>query len=189
MAVFHVILALLLFAVIGALIVANRIAAPTPGRRSVAFHPYYTGQYFVAFVIFALIFAVLMFFAPHLGENRLNEVAASPLVVPDTLTPPWYLLPLAAIAGVVPTTYGGIIAVLAALAVLFALPWLDRSSAGLPTGLLYKLLVWVLALDVIALGVAAATPPSAVTSILTGIFIVWYFLHFLVLTPLTTGAK
>jgi ubiquinol-cytochrome c reductase cytochrome b subunit len=188
MAVFHVVLALLMFTVIGAIIIAGRISAPETRRRAVASHPYYTSQYFVSFVIFALIFAILVFFAPHLGENRLNAAAADPLVVPTTLTAPWYLLPLAAIGGLLPSTLGAIIAVIAALAVLYALPWLDRSKPGIPTGFLYKLFVWILALDVIAFSITAAAPASGLTEILTGLFVIWYFLHFLVLTPLTTGA-
>ncbi len=140
-----------------------------------------------AFVIFALIFAILVFFAPHLGENHLNAAAANPLLVPTVLTPPWYLRPIAAIGSVVPTTLGSIIAVIAGLAVLYALPWLDRSKPGAATGFLYKLLVFVLALDVIALAIASAAPPSFVTGILVKIFIIWYFLHFLVLTPLTSA--
>jgi len=189
MAVFHVILALLLLAVIGAIIVAKRVVAPPVHRNPVAFHPYYTAQYFAAFVIFALIFAILVFFAPHLGENHLNLAAGNPLMVPALLTPPWYLLPIAAIGGVVPTTLGGVIAVIAGLAVLYALPWLDRSKPGASTGFLYKLLVFILALDVIALALAAAAPPSLVTAILIKLFIAWYFLHFLVLTPLTSATE
>ncbi len=197
MAVFHVVLALLLFALIAAIIVANRIAAAPPlpaaslatsRRRLVGFHPYYTSQYFAAFVVFALVFAILAFFAPHLGENRLNAVPASPLVVPATFTPPWYLLPIAAIGGLLPGGPGAIIAVVAALAVLYALPWLNRSKPGLPPTGLYKLFVWVLAVDVIALAITAAAPPSLLTAILATVFVIWYFLHFLVLTPLTTGA-
>jgi ubiquinol-cytochrome c reductase cytochrome b subunit len=187
MAVLHVVLALLLFIVAGALIAARRVAAPPLQRKPVALHPYYTAQYFAAFVIFALIFAVLVFFAPHLGENHLNLAAANPLVVPAVLTPPWYLLPLAAIGSVVPGTAGGILAVIAGLAVLYALPWLDRSDPGADTGLLYKFLVFILGLDVIALAIAAAAPPAYLTSILIKLFIIWYFLHFLVLTPLTSA--
>jgi quinol-cytochrome oxidoreductase complex cytochrome b subunit len=189
MVVFHVVLALLLFAVIGALIVARRTVAPQVQRRPVALHPYYTAQYFTAFVIFALIFAILVFFAPHLGENHLNLAAGNPLMVPAVLTPPWYLLPIAAIGGVVPTTLGGVIAVIAGLAVLYALPWLDRSKPGISTGFLYKLLVFILALDIIALAVTAAAPPTLVTGILIKLFIAWYFLHFLVLTPLTSATE
>jgi quinol-cytochrome oxidoreductase complex cytochrome b subunit len=187
MVVFHVVLALLLFAVVGALLIARRTTAPPVQRKPVALHPYYTAQYFTAFVIFALIFAILVFFAPHLGENRLNLAAANPLVVPDVLTPPWYLLPIAAIGSVLPSTLGGVIAVIAGLAVLYALPWLDRSKPGAATGLLYKFLVFILALDVFALAIASAAPPSFITGILIKVFIVWYFLHFLVLTPLSSA--
>jgi ubiquinol-cytochrome c reductase cytochrome b/c1 subunit len=186
MMVFHAVLALLLFAVIAAIIAARRVAAPLVQRRPVAFHPYYTSQYFAAFVVFALIFAVLVFFAPHLGENPLNAAAADPLVVPAVLILPWYLLPIATLGGIVPGTLGGIVAVIAGLAVLYALPWLDRSKPGVSTGFLYKLLVFVLALDVIGLGIAAAAPASLITGILIKVFILWYFLHFLVLTPLTS---
>ena len=188
MAVFHVVLALLLFAVIGALITAKRAATPAPARKPVAFHPYYTSQYFVALVVFALIFAVLVFFAPHLGENRLNAVAGNPLIVPAFITPPWYLLPVTAIGGAAPGTLGSIIAFIAGIAVLAALPWLDRSKPGVSTGFFYKLAVFVLALDVIALAKASAAPPTLFTNVLTIIFIAWYFLHFLVITPWLSSA-
>jgi ubiquinol-cytochrome c reductase cytochrome b subunit len=187
MVVFHVVLALLLLVVASALIVARRTTALPVQRKPVALHPYYTAQYFAAFVIFALIFAILVFFAPHLGENHLNLAAANPLMVPAVLTPPWYLLPLAAIGSIAPTTLGGVIAVIAGIAVLYALPWLDRSRPGAGTGLLYKLLVFILGLDVIALAIASAAPPSFITGILIKVFILWYFLHFLVLTPLTSS--
>jgi ubiquinol-cytochrome c reductase cytochrome b subunit len=187
MMVFHVVLALLLFGVASTLMIARRTTAPPVQRKPVSLHPYYTAQYFAAFVIFALIFAILVFFAPNLGENHLNLAAANPLVVPAVLTPPWYLLPLAAIGNAAPGTAGGSIAVIAGLAVLYALPWLDRSKPGAATGLLYKFLVFVLAFDVIALAIASAAPPAFITGILIKVFIVWYFLHFLVLTPLTSA--
>ena len=189
MAVFHVILALLLFGVIGAWIVAKRAATPVPTRKPVAFHPYYTSQYFAALAVFAIIFAVLVFFAPHFGENRLNAMAANPLVVPTYVVPPWYLLPASAIAGAVPGTYGGIIAFIAGIAVLAALPWLDRSKPGAATGFWYKLAVFVMAVDVYLLCKVSAAPPSLVTSVLAIIFIAWYFLHFLVLTPWLTATE
>jgi ubiquinol-cytochrome c reductase cytochrome b subunit len=188
MMVFHVFLAVLLLGVVVAQIAAKRAIRPAL-RNSVPAHPYYTSQYFVAFVVFALIFAVLVFFAPHLGENPLNAEAANPLVVPDFVTPPWYLLPVAAIGGALPGTLGGIVAVIAGLAVLAALPWLDRSKPGASTGLLYKLLVFILALDVIGLSITAAAPASALNSVLMLVFTAWYFLHFLVLTPLTTAME
>jgi ubiquinol-cytochrome c reductase cytochrome b subunit len=90
--------------------------------------------------------------------------------------------------GALPSTMGAILIVVAAFAVLYALPWLDRSKPSMPAGFLYKVFVWILALDVIALSITAACPASALSAILTTVFIIWYFLHFLVLTPLSTGA-
>jgi ubiquinol-cytochrome c reductase cytochrome b subunit len=185
--VFHTVLALAIFGIIGLHYLARQVAPPA-GKR-VSFHPYYTAQYFVAFAIFALIFAVLVFFAPHLGENRLNLAPASPLVVPDVVTPPWYLLAVSDVSGIFPGAFGGIIAVVARLAVLFALPWLDRSRAGAPGGGLYRFLVVVLAVDIILLGLTAAATPSLITAILSVVFTVYYFLHFLVLTPIVTALE
>ncbi len=47
----------------------------------------------------------------------------------------------------------------------------------------------VLALDVIALGIAAACRPSLTAAILQIVFALWYFFHFLVLTPLITALE
>lgn len=187
--VFHAVLAL---AVLGLAIlyrIARKAVAPrAAGPAAVGFHPYYTAQYFVAFVVFALIFAVLVFFAPHFWENPLNCAPSNPLVVPAALTPPWYLLPLSAGGHIFPGIYGGILGAVAMLAVLFALPWLDRSG-GAGSGLLYRFLVVVLALDVIALCLAAAAGPSTLSAILTIVFTIWYFIHFLALTPLVTAME
>jgi ubiquinol-cytochrome c reductase cytochrome b subunit len=187
LSVLHALLAFLTLGVVALIISAKRAVAKTPVK-TVSLHPHYTSQHFAALAVYALIFAVLVFFAPHLGENPLNAVPANPLVVPAAVTPPWYLLPVAGIAGVLPGTYGGIIAVIAGFAVLFALPWLDRSSGTQP-GFVYKILVFVLALDVIGLCIAYAAGPSLVSSILTSVFTAWYFLHFLVLTPLATATE
>jgi hypothetical protein len=47
----------------------------------------------------------------------------------------------------------------------------------------------VRALDVFGLGWAASAPASALSGILMVLFAVWYFLHFLVLTPLVTSME
>jgi len=190
MAVFHAMLALAIFGIVALHYAARRaITPPAAGRVRVSFHPYYTAQYFVAFVIFALIFAVLVFFAPHLGENRLNLAPANPLAVPVAVTPSWYLLPIIDVAGAFPAPWGGTAAVIARLAVLFALPWLDRSNPAKPGGGLYRVLVVVLAVDLVLLGLVAGAGPSTATTVLTVVFTAYYFLHFLVLTPLVTAME
>jgi ubiquinol-cytochrome c reductase cytochrome b subunit len=188
--VFHIVLALVLFATLAALCVARKAATPkVSGRGAVKFHPYYTSQYFVALSVFALIFAVLVFFAPHFGQNRLNLLPGSPFVVPGKLAFPWYLAPISGLGEVFPGVYGGIFGVVAGLAVVFALPWLDRSGLNGRAGALYKFLVLVLVLDVVGLGWAASNTHCGAASVLLVVFTVWYFLHFLVLTPLVTAME
>lgn len=187
--VFHAILALGAVALVFALRSAAKVLAPkATGADAVSFHPAYTAQYFAAFAVFALIFALLVFFAPHFGQNPLNASAANPLIIPAALTPPWYLRPVSAIASVFPGAYGGIFGVIAALAVLAATPWLDRSGPHGRPGTLYRILTVLLALDVLGLGLAYSCP-SALSSILVTVTTVWYFLHFLVLTPLVTSLE
>ena len=189
-AIFHVALALALFGLLALFFAARRaVAAPGVPRHAVGFHPYYTAQFFAAFVIYALIFAVLVFFAPHLGENPLNRAPGNPLILPVGLAPPWYLLAFAAIAHALPGPLGGVLAILAGFAVLFALPWLDRSTPAAPTGGLYRWLVIVLGLDLVALSISAAAMPSMLADALTGLFTLYYFLHFLVLTPAVTALR
>jgi ubiquinol-cytochrome c reductase cytochrome b subunit len=180
--VFHAVLALAVFVILFLEYLARRGIEPKVAR-GVGLHPYYTSQYFAAFVVFTLIFAVLVFFAPHLGENPLNRGPANPLVLPVAIAPPWYLQPVGNSGHVFPGVWGSIFAIVARLAVLFALPWLDRSAPGKPAGFLHKLLLLVLALDVILLAVWAMQPPSLIGDILSVLFTAYFFFHFLVLLP------
>jgi len=181
--VFHAVLALGALVVMWLLFSARGAVAPKaePGK-GVAFFPYYLSQYLVALAVFALIFSVLAFFAPHFGQPRVNALPGDPLTVPVAVALPWYLLPLAGVAGALPGIWGGILGVVGALAVLAALPWLDRSGRGGAKGGLYCFLTWVLALDVVGLGVSCSP-------LLTALFTLWYFFHFLVLTPVVTAME
>jgi len=188
LAVFHAVLAV---AIIGILLLhhAARRGAEPPVARGVSLHPYYTSQIFAAFVIYALIFAVLVFFAPHLGENPLNRGPANPLVLPSAVTPPWYLLPLSNTGHVFSSAWGAFFAVAARIALLAALPWLDRSAPGKPPGFRHKFLILLLALDVVLLCVWAMQPPSLIGGILLAVFTAYYFFHFIVLLPITTALE
>ena len=186
--VLHTAIALIVVLVLAIHLAAKRAIARIPGR-PVALHPYYTSQYFVAFVVFCLIFAVLVFFAPHLGESRLNLVPADSLVVPAAITPPWYLLPETGIANTAASAMGHLINFLAAFAVLFALPWLDLSKPGTPPKFLSRVLSYILALDLIGLAITQTAATSILTGILSVLFTAWYFLHFLVLLPLATATE
>ncbi len=104
-------------------------------KETVPFHPYYTVKDAFAIVIFLIMFAVFVFYAPNVLGHADNYVEANPLVTPSHIVPEWYLLPFYAILraitfdlGPIPAKLLGVIFMFAAIAVLFLLPWLDTSK-------------------------------------------------------------
>ncbi len=179
--VFHVLLALCAVGIVLLARAAARKARPMPQGRVVPFWPVYASQYFAALAVLALVFTVLLCFAPHWGQGAQNSIPASAMAVP-VISYPWYLTPIAGLAGVFPGVAGHVWIVILAVGLLYALPWLDRSNGAQP-GRVYKLLTWLLGLDVLALGLVTAFPMGAM---LPELFAFWFFFHFLVLTPLVT---
>ena len=148
------------------------------------FHPYFTAKDLVGVGFFLLALAALVFYAPNILGEPDNYHPADPLQTPTHIVPEWYLLPFYAILRAIPDKLGGVIALAAALLVLFAIPWLDtskvRSARFRP---IYKQLFWILVLDVIVLGWVGANPPEGAFIAIGQIATVYYFAHFLVLMP------
>jgi len=104
-------------------------------KETVPFHPYYTVKDAFAIVVFLIMFAVFVFYAPNVLGHADNYVEANPLVTPSHIVPEWYLLPFYAILRAITFDLGpidakllGVIFMFAAIAVLFLLPWLDTSK-------------------------------------------------------------
>ncbi|MBM3541005.1 MAG: cytochrome b/b6, partial [Alphaproteobacteria bacterium] len=96
-------------------------------KDSIPFHPYYTAKDFFGIGVFLIVFAGFVFFAPNYMGHPLNYVPANPLVTPPHIVPEWYFLPFYAILRSIPDKLLGVIAMFAAILVLFVLPWLDTS--------------------------------------------------------------
>ena len=92
------------------------------------FHPYYTVKDGFAIVLFVILFAAFVFFNPDGLGHVDNYIPANPLVTPAHIVPEWYLLPFYAILRAVPNKLLGVLAMFAAIGVLFVLPWLDRAK-------------------------------------------------------------
>ncbi len=104
-------------------------------KDTVPFHPYYTIKDGFAIVVFLMLFAAFVFWAPNVLGHADNYVEANPLVTPSHIVPEWYLLPFYAILRAITFDVGpieakllGVIFMFAAIAVLFLLPWLDTSK-------------------------------------------------------------
>jgi ubiquinol-cytochrome c reductase cytochrome b subunit len=97
----------------------------------IPFHPYYTAEDFLSTVVFLLVAAFLIFFAPTVSGLFLehdNFVEANPLVTPEHIKPVWYFTPFYAMLRVVPDKVLGVLVMLLAILALFLLPWLDRGK-------------------------------------------------------------
>jgi ubiquinol-cytochrome c reductase cytochrome b subunit len=130
---------------------------------SISFHPYYTIKDLLGVCVFLLIFCAFVFFMPNaLGEPD-NYIPADPMVTPEHIVPEWYFLPFYAILRSIPDKLMGVIAMFASIAILFILPWLDRSpvrSARFrPT---FRILFWVFVFICFILGTLGAQSPDNV---------------------------
>ncbi|MGF1608501.1 MAG: cytochrome bc complex cytochrome b subunit [Kiloniellales bacterium] len=177
----------------------NPLGIDTKGPQdSIPFHPYYTVKDLFGIGVFLIIFSLFVFFAPNaLGEPD-NYIPANPLSTPPHIVPEWYFLPFYAILRavefdflwIVPAKLGGVILMFGSLAILFVLPWLDRSPVRSATFRpYYKWFFWILVLDCIVLGWVGKNPPDGdfhgIPFIWIGQFATfWYFFHFLVILPL-----
>ena len=114
-----------------------------------------------------------------------NYIPANPLVTPPHIVPEWYFLPFYAILRAIPDKLGGVIAMFAAIGVLFVVPWLDtsrvRSCRFRP---IYKQFFWILFLDCLVLGYVGSQAPEGVLILIGRIATAYYFAHFLVVMPI-----
>jgi ubiquinol-cytochrome c reductase cytochrome b subunit len=154
-------------------------------REAVPFHPYYTTKDGFALVVFTLIFAYFVFWAPNYLGHVDNYVPANPLQTPAHIVPEWYLLPFYAILRAIPSKLGGVLAMFGAIAVLFLVPWLDtsrvRSTRYRPV---YKWFFWLFVVTCLALGYLGAKPPEGAYLFWARVFTAYYFAHFLIVMPL-----
>ncbi len=158
------------------------------------FHPYYTVKDGFAIVVFLLIFAGFVFYAPDVLGHADNYIEANQLVTPAMIVPEWYLLPFYAILRAVPDKLGGVILMFAAIGVLFVLPWLDTSKVR---SMRYRPMArWFFGFFVVSclgLGWAGAELPDTMVPglgaigvdflLLGRVLTIYYFAYFLVILP------
>ena len=154
-------------------------------KDTLPFHPFYTAKDGWFGAAFIGLYAIFVYFAPNYLGHPDNYIPANPLSTPAHIVPEWYFLPFYAILRAVPNKLGGVVLMFASIAVLFILPWLDRSpvrSARFRP--IYKIFFWILVVDCVVLGVVGANPPEGSWIVIGRIATIWYFVHFVILLPL-----
>lgn len=160
----------------------------------VPFHPYYTVHDMVGIVVFFICFFAVVFFVPEGGGYFLekpNFEVANALKTPPHIAPVWYYMPFYAILRAVPHKLGGVIAMGAAIAVLFVLPWLDRSPVRSIRykGMLSKIALAIFIVSFVTLGYLGGTASTPTATIIGRICTILYFLYFLLMPFYTSIEK
>jgi len=162
---------------------SNPLGVSTNGDK-LPMHPYFIFKDLVTILAFFGALAAIVLYAPNLLGHSDNYIMANPLSTPSSIVPEWYLLPYYAILRSVPNKLLGVVAMLASLLILLAMPLLDtgrvRGSQFRP---LARVSFWAL---VSILGVLlflgsqhAEEPYVTLGAIATVLYFGWY----LVLTP------
>ncbi len=146
----------------------------------IPFHPYYTVKDIVGVAVFLIIFSIIVFFMPELGGwflEKDNFIPADPLKTPEHIVPLWYFTPYYAILRAVPDKFLGVVAMFAAIFVMFLLPWLDRSPVKSIRyrGTIYKVAIGVFVISFIALGYLGTQPATPLYTNIARFFSLLYF--------------
>ena len=156
----------------------------------VAFHPYYTVHDLQAVGVFLFIFCGIIFFLPEMGGFFLeyaNFEEANSLKTPEHIAPVWYFTPFYAILRAVPSMAGsafpGVVAMGAAIVLIFFLPWLDRSPVKSIRykGMLFKVWLGIFVVAFIVLGWLGVQPATPILTILAQVCTFLYFAFFLLM--------
>ena len=160
----------------------------------IAFHPYYSVKDIVGVVVFLFVFCAVIFFFPEMGGYFLekpNFEQANAFKTPEHIAPVWYFTPFYAILRAVPDKLMGVIAMGAAIAVLFVLPWLDRSPVKSMRykGWLSKTWLLVFCVSFVILGVLGVLPPTDNRTLVARICTILYFAYFILMPFYTRMEK
>jgi len=160
----------------------------------IPFHPYYTVKDIFGVGMFLILFSFILFMWPEAGGLFLehdNFVPANPLVTPEHIKPVWYFTPFYAILKAVPDKLMGVVMMGASVAILFFLPWLDRSPVKSIRyrGMWYKVLLALFTIAFVRLGMLGMAEGTPAETWEMRIWTLVYFMFFVLLFFMSPGGK
>ncbi len=167
-------------------------------KDGIPFHPYYTVKDIMGVVAFLWLLCAVVFYAPALNGYFLehaNFIEANPLKTPEHIAPLWYLTPFYSVLRAIPPMFGsqfpGVLAMGAAIVILFALPWLDRSPVKSIRyrSPIYKWALGVFVISFIMLGWLGVQPVTPLNALLARVFTTLYFAFFILMPWYTSIGK
>lgn len=136
-------------------------------KDTIPFHPYFTVKDLYGMGVLLIIYCWFVFFAPNAFLEPDNYIPANPMQTPAHIVPEWYFLPFYAILRSIDflgsfSKLAGVLAMVGAIAILFILPFLDRSPVrSFRYRPLSRSLFWIFFADCIMLGWIGYNPADA----------------------------
>ena len=167
----------------------------------IPFHPYYTVHDITAIVVFLFVFSLVMFFFPDGGGYLIeppNYEPADPLKTPALIAPVWYYTPFYSMlrAATFPlfwmdAKFWGLVVMAGAIAILFVLPWLDRSPVKSIRykGWGSKIFLTLFVISFFILGYLGTVAPTPGRTIMAQVCTLVYFGYFLLMPWYTSVEK
>lgn len=147
----------------------------------VPFHIYYSVKDALGYIIAIFIFILIILFTPNLMTDPENFLLARPIVTPVHIKPEWYFLWVYAILRSIPNKLGGVIALFAALLILFILPFTSKiNKRGLMFYPINQILFWILVSSWAILTWIGGRPVEDPYIIIGQSFTVIYFLFYII---------
>lgn len=152
--------------------------------QTIAFYPYFYVKDLFAFLILVLSLGIIVIYYPNSLGHPDNYIPANPMSTPAHIVPEWYFLPFYAILRSIPDKLGGVVAMISAILVLIALPFMNtskvRSGYFRP---LFGLAYWFLVSDFLLLGWIGQKPVESPFIEVGQVATAFYFIFLLVLIP------
>lgn len=150
----------------------------------ISFFPYFFIKDTLSLIVLLLFFSFFVYFSPNFLGHSDNYIPGNPMVTPEHIVPEWYFLPAYAILRSIPNKLLGVLALFAAILVLFVLPFVNtsvvRSTLYRP---LHQTFFWLLVADYILLGYLGQQVPESPFIEIGQVASVYYFAYFLFIIP------
>jgi len=154
-------------------------------KDGIPFHPYMTVKDIFVTVVFLVVASAIVFYLPTMNGLFLehdNFKPADPLQTPAHIKPVWYFGTFYAILRAVPDKLTGVVLMFLAIALLFLLPWLDRSKVkSWRYRPIFKQMVILFGISFLVLMYLGGQPATATYTMFARIFTVIYFAFFIAL--------
>nr|QXU57650.1 cytochrome b [Cherax punctatus] len=166
---------------------ANNPLGLASSMDKIPFHPYFTFKDIAGFLIMFFFLTLLTLLDPYLLGDPDNFTPANPLVTPVHIQPEWYFLFAYAILRSIPNKLGGVIALVASVAILFILPFTSMSKfQSLAFYPLNQILFWIFVSVILLLTWIGARPvedPYIITGqTLTILYFSYYLFNPMIIT-------